>query len=60
MLFAAGGAAQQAAGVEVLVVVGVDRLPAELLLKVIGGGLLNEGVFGIWVWVHSWVVSYKP
>ena len=46
MLFAAGGAAQQAAGVEVLVVVGVDRLPAELLLHVFGGGLLNEGVFG--------------
>jgi len=47
MLFAAGGAAQQAAGVEVLVVVGVDRLPAELLLQVVGSGLLDEGVFGV-------------
>ena len=32
---------------KVLVVVGVDRFPAELLLQVLGRGLLNEGVFGV-------------
>ena len=45
MLFAVGGAAQQAVWSEVIVVVGVDRLPAELLLQILGCGLLNEGVF---------------
>ena len=41
------GTAQQAVRSEVLVVVGVHRLPAELLLQVLGSGLLDEGVFGV-------------
>ena len=51
--FAIGCTAKQAVGSEVLVVVGVDRLPAELLLQVVGCGLLDQGVFGVGVWVHS-------
>ena len=43
---AVGGAAQEAAGPEVLGVMSIDRLPAELMLQVIGGGLLDEGGFG--------------
>ena len=46
------GAAQKTVGAEVLIVVGVDRLPAELL-KVIGGGLLNEGGFGVGARCHG-------
>jgi len=38
---------------EVLAVVGVDRLPAEPLLKVIDGRLLDEGVFGVAAKGHS-------
>jgi hypothetical protein len=40
-------APEQAIGAEVLVVEGVHRLPAELLLQVLGGGLLDQGVFGV-------------
>ena len=40
-------AAEQAVGPEILVVVGVDRRPAELLLQVVRRGLLNEGVLGV-------------
>ena len=40
-------AAEQAVGPEVLVVVGVDRRPAELLLQVVRRGLLDEGVLGV-------------
>ena len=46
MLFAVGCTTLQAAQLEVLVVVGVDLL-AELLLQVVGSGLLDEGVFGV-------------
>lgn len=38
--------AQQAVRPEVLAGVGVGRSPAELLLKIGGGGLLDEGIFG--------------
>ena len=34
-------------GPEGLGVIGIDRFPAELLLQVFGGGLLDESVFGI-------------
>ena len=40
------GPAQQTVGAEVLLVEGVDRLPAETL-QVVGGGLLDEGGFGV-------------
>ena len=36
---------------EVLVNAGVDRLPVERLLRVVGDGLLDEGVFGACVHV---------
>ena len=39
--------AEKAVRAEVLVVVGVDRFPAELPLQVIGRGLLDEGVLGV-------------
>ena len=45
--------AQKAFWPEVLVVIGVDRFPAELMLQVIGGGLLDEGVFGVTAKGHS-------
>ena len=38
---------KQAVRPEILVVVSVHRLPAELLLQVLGSGLLDKGVFGI-------------
>ena len=41
------GAAEQAVRPEVLVVVRVDGFPAEPFLQVVGGGLLDEGVFGV-------------
>ena len=47
------GTAEQAAGAEALVVVGIDRLPAELLFEVVGGGLLDEGVLGVGGRGHS-------
>ena len=50
---AVGGAAQKTIRPEVLVVIGVDRFPAELMLQVIGGGLLDEGVFGVTAKGHS-------
>ena len=40
-------AAQKAARSENLIVVGIHRCPVELLFQVIGGGLLDEGVFGV-------------
>ncbi|MDD1759367.1 MAG: hypothetical protein LUQ44_02060 [Methanothrix sp.] len=43
---------QEAAGAEVLVIVGVNRLSAELL-QVVGGCLLDEDVFGIAAEGHS-------
>ena len=39
--------AEQAVRPEVLLVVGVDRFPAELLLQVVRRGLLDEGVLGV-------------
>ena len=42
-----GSPAQKAVWPEVLAVISIDRIPAELLLQVIGGGLLDEGVFGV-------------
>ena len=45
--FAVGSAAEQAVRPEVLVVVRVDRFPAEPLFHVLGGGLLDERVFGV-------------
>jgi hypothetical protein len=41
--------AEQAIRPEVLVVVGVHRVPPEVLLQVLSGGLLNEGVLGVGV-----------
>ena len=32
---------------EGFVVVGIDRVPAEFLLEVFSGGLLDEGIFGV-------------
>ena len=40
-------AARKAICSEVLVVADVDRLRAEFLLLIVGGGLLNEDVFGV-------------
>ena len=51
--FAVRGATEQTVRSEVLIVVGIDRFPAELLFEVLGCGLLNEGVFGVGGWVHS-------
>ena len=48
-----GGPAQKAVWPEVLAVISIDRIPAELLLQVIGGGLLDEGVFGVTAKGHS-------
>ena len=45
--FAVGSAAEQAVRPKVLGVVGVDRFPAEPLFQVLGGGLLDERVFGV-------------
>ena len=53
MLFVVRGAAQRAVWSGVLVVVGVNRLPSELLLEVIGGSLLDEGVFGVGDMAHD-------
>ncbi len=39
--------AQQAVRPEILVVVGVHRLPAKLLFQVLGSRLLDQGVFGV-------------
>ena len=50
--FAIRGATEQAVRSEVLVVVGIDGFPAELLFEVFGSGLLNEGVFGVGGRVH--------
>lgn len=50
--FAIRGATEQAVRSEVLVVVGIDGFPAELLFEILGCGLLNEGVFGVGGWVH--------
>ena len=54
--FAVRGATEQAIRSEVLVVVGIDGFPTELLFEVLGCGLLNEGVFGVGGWVHSVVL----
>ena len=44
---AIGNAAEQAVRPEVFSVVGVDGFPAEPFFQVVGGGLLDEGVFGV-------------
>ena len=50
--FAVRGATEQAVRSEVLIVIGIDGFPAELLFEVLGCGLLNEGVFGVGRWIH--------
>ena len=44
---AIGSAAEQVVRPEVLGVVGVDGFPAEPFFQVLGGGLLDEGAFGV-------------
>ena len=44
---AVGGAAREAVGTVVLVVVRVDGFPAEMFFQVVGHRPLDEGVFGI-------------
>ena len=45
--FAVGRATEEAVRAEVFLVVGVDRIPAELLLQVVGRRLLHESVLGV-------------
>ena len=40
-------ASQRALRTEGLVVVGIDTFPAEFVAQIVGGGLLDEGVFGV-------------
>ena len=51
---AVGRPPQQAVRPEVLVVIGIHRLPAKLSLQILGSCLLDEGVFVIW---HSHAVQ---
>ena len=52
-------APKQARRPEILVVVGVSGLPAEVFFQVLGGSLLDEGVFGVKFRLSNWSLLYS-